>query len=130
MDRQFIGAGILVLALAGCGSKHAADPIAPTSLAPGVFRLTVGEEHDVCGIGLVLGILPANALSPKPDYPVLFGGEPGHVNAAVGDQTGNDPLPDNAAHLSQGITVEVYGKRFGVNDVDLAHRTVTLTQLC
>jgi hypothetical protein len=128
--RVAVAAG-LVAALPACASNAVTPVVPPTiSYSSSAFRLDAGVEHDVCGIGVVLVFIPADALSAKLDYPVLVGGPVGHVDAALGDRTGLDPLPDNAAHLTHGVVVRVDGNRFGVNDIDVAARSALLTPLC
>jgi hypothetical protein len=118
------------LALAACRTTTPTppSPSSPISLAPGVFIMTAGVEHDVCGIGLIFTNIPADAQSPTADYAVLLSGPVGHVSDTVLGHTGDQPLPDGAVHPTHGVVVTLAGNRFGVNSVDGS--SITLTALC
>lgn len=117
--------------LAACTSSPPRPEPAPTnSMAPGVFVLREGVEHDACGIGLVLKFVPATAGAKTADYALVFGGPVGAVPADVANLTGDGHWPGNAAHPRQGTTFRVAGKEFGVAQARSGNRWVTLQGAC
>jgi len=94
------------------------------------FTLEEGFEHDVCGVGVTVKFIPATATASTADEPVLQGGPISNVQDNVQDHTGDQPLPANAAKLTNGATVTVDGKQFKVVSIDTANTKVGLVPLC
>jgi hypothetical protein len=139
------GIALVAVFLAACssGGKSNAGKSVPTSstrlgvaitgsTVPNVqpFTLEEGFEHDVCGIGVTVKFIPATATSSSADEPVLQGGPISNVQDNVQDHTGDQPLPANAAKLTNGATVTVDGKQFKVVSIDTANTKVGLVPLC
>jgi hypothetical protein len=120
--------------LTACGSSSGAK-VTPTTGAPAarsaaVFTLAEGVEHDACGIGVGVTFIASAPGSGQAGVPVLVGGPIGTVVDSMQDLTGDQPLPADAAHLTQGTVATVDGKRFGVNSIDTTGSSVQLTALC
>ena len=94
------------------------------------FTLEEGFEHDVCGIGVSVKFIPETATSTTFGEAVLQGGPISNVPDNVQNHTGDQPLPANAAKLTTGATVPVYGKQFKVDAIDVANTKVGLVPLC
>jgi hypothetical protein len=130
-----IAAALAAGFLGGCGksSDTSGGPGPATTTAgqaSGPFRLEEGLEHDVCGIGISVKFIPATNSSSKAEYAVVYGGPINKVPDKVQNHTGDDPLPDNAAHAVEGTTITVYGKKFTVDGVDAKTSSVQLRALC
>lgn len=126
-----IAAAVAAAGLSGCGkSGDAQGGPNPAGTTGGPFRLGEGLEHDVCGIGVSVKFIPATSTSSKAEFAVVYGGPINKVPDKVQNHTGDEPLPDNAAHAVAGTTITVYGKKFAVDTVDTATSTVQLRALC
>ena len=112
----------------GVGSAAAVTTTVATSKAS--FTLEEGFEHDVCGIGVIVKFIPPSASASKADEAVLVGGPVSNVRDTVQNQTGDQPLPANAAQLTAGATVTVVGKKFKVDALNTAKPSVDLEALC
>lgn len=142
--RKFLIAGVLVLAAcSSSGSSNTTTKSTTTSrtqigyaitgsTVPNKqpFTLEEGFEHDVCGIGVTVKFIPATGTSSTADEPVLQGGPISNVQDNVQDHTGDQPLPANAAKLTTGTTVTVFGKQFKVDAIDTKNTNVRLEPLC
>jgi hypothetical protein len=130
--RLLASAALLVVAAAGaaCTTTAPSPPAttSPISLAPGVFIMDTGVEHDVCGIGLLFTYIPTNAQSRTADFAVLLSGPVGQIRDTVQGMTADQRLPENAVHPTHGVVVMLAGNRFGVNSID--GTSITLTALC
>ena len=132
-----------VIALAACGGGSGTASTGTTGSAPSqtgaatsstvaskAFTLEEGFEHDVCGIGVIVKFIAPTASSSKADEAVLIGGPVSNVQDTVQNHTGDQPLPANAAQLTAGGSVMVYGKSFKVDAVDTANSKVDLEARC
>lgn len=136
MSSSIVGrATAVALTLAGalgvtaCTSTTPRPRPVPTNLAPGLFVLQDGVEHDACGIGLVLKFIPPTAHAAA-DYALVFGGPVGNVGADTGNLTADGDWPDNTAHPQHGTTFQVAGRRFGVAEYDRGSSWMVLEPLC
>jgi hypothetical protein len=112
----------------GAGSSSNTAANSPTAQAP--FILQDGFEHDVCGIGLIVKFIPPTSTSSSASEAVLVGGPISNVQDTVQNQTGDQPLPSNAAELKAGNTVSVQGKSFRVLGIDVVGTSVQLQPAC